>query len=56
MSTPRKTRRKLWLLLLPAVMLAVVLWAGRPWQRPIVIHLHINPKDGAAMVPRAWHP
>jgi formylglycine-generating enzyme required for sulfatase activity len=48
-----KRRRKFWFLLLPAVLIAVVLWAWRPWQRPIVIREGVNPRDGAALV---WVP
>ena len=53
MPASRKNRRKLlWLLPVLAGLIAV-LWHWRPWQRPIVIHERINPRDGAAMV---WVP
>lgn len=53
MSVPRKNRRKRWLFLLLAALLAAVLWAWHPWQRPITIVESVNPQDGAAMV---WVP
>ena len=53
MSSPRKNRRKFWFFLPLAVLLAVALWAWRPWQRPITIVESVNPTDGAAMV---WVP
>ncbi|MHB9109328.1 MAG: formylglycine-generating enzyme family protein [Armatimonadota bacterium] len=53
MSVPRKNRRKLWLFLPLATVIAAVLWAWHPWQPRIVIHTSSNPKDGAAMV---WVP
>jgi len=36
-----------------AAVIAVVLWYWHPWQPRIVIHEHINPRDGATMV---WVP
>jgi formylglycine-generating enzyme required for sulfatase activity len=53
MSPLRTNRRKLWLFLPLAAVLAATLWIWHPWQRPITIVEGVNPKDGAALV---WVP